>query len=177
VAGLIALWRDRTPAARFVLAWVLLAPLLGALTVDPPHATRTIALLPALQVVAARGALLLLDLAGRRRGLAATLFGVALAASAAHATWAHFTAPARTPPHVWRPHAARTIETARTLARERGASHVHFLDADPTDVTWVDWLHLTDVPTEALAARPRTRAAPGPRCTARRGARPPWGAT
>lgn len=152
--GLVALWRDRTAASRLVVLWILLAPLLGAFTTEVPHATRTIALLPALQLAVARGVLVLVRVAGARAGLMAAVLALALGAAAGHATWAHFTAPARTAPWVWRPHATRVIETARQLQREKGAlGGVHFLDANVTDVTYVDWLHVTRVPVESLRAQ------------------------
>ena len=156
--GLVGLWRDRTPAARLVLLWLLLAPLLGALTRDAPHATRTIALLPALQLAVARGVLLVVRAAGPRARLVNAALAAVLALSAGHATWLHFTSPARIDPAWWRPGLTRVVETAAALAaRAAPPARVHFLPG--TRVTHVDWLYVTRYPLAQVHAHAQALAA------------------
>ena len=59
--GAISLWRRGTLPATFVLAWLVLAPALGALT-PGVHATRTIAWLPAERLAALKEGMASADL-------------------------------------------------------------------------------------------------------------------
>jgi len=162
LVGLWSLWGRARGAAqgafgpRLLLAWLLLAPVLGAFTTGAPHATRTIPALPAVQLVAAAGALALLRAAASRRG-ASLVLQLCLTASAVVAVRAVLvTAPRRTDPGWWRPELRRVVDRAVELAAgapissaARGPAIVFLPE---TGVTWVDWLYLQDVPPSLLQA-------------------------
>ncbi len=140
--------------ARLLLAWLLLAPALGAFTAGAPHATRTIAALPAVQLVAAAGALALLRAAASRRG-ASLVLQLCVTASALLAVRAVLvTAPRKTDPGWWRPELRRVVDRAVELAAgapsPAGGPAIVFLPE--TGVTWSDWLYLQDVPPSVLQA-------------------------
>jgi hypothetical protein len=151
--GVYSLLRRRQPGDVLVLLWLVLAPLLGALT-PGPHATRTIALLPALQVVGAAGALALLRWAGPRREVARLALALTLALSAGVSVRAVFRAPDDAVAAAWQGDVPATIETARALQAEHGLSDVTFLRA--TRVTYIDWLYATRPDPAAIAARADT---------------------
>ncbi|MBI3449882.1 MAG: hypothetical protein HY049_13320 [Acidobacteria bacterium] len=75
LAGLVAALRRRSPADLFLTAWLFAGPIPAALTIDPRHAIRSIATLPAIYALAGAGVAALFGrdgfVAGRtRRGIA-----------------------------------------------------------------------------------------------------------
>ncbi len=58
--GLFALLKYRPPWARFLIAWLLAAPVASSLTTDTPHAVRALLFLPSLQLLVAVGLLVFL---------------------------------------------------------------------------------------------------------------------
>jgi 4-amino-4-deoxy-L-arabinose transferase-like glycosyltransferase len=96
LVGVGALWRRRRePASRLLLWWLLTWPLPASMTVDAPHAIRSICALPALEIAAALGFTTLAapQVRGRWRALsqsaAALLAVAALAESVAFLRWYH----------------------------------------------------------------------------------------
>jgi len=64
LAGVVALWRERhTPRAKFLAAWLLLFPVAPSLTINTPHAIRSLHATPVLMMIAAVGLALLLQAA------------------------------------------------------------------------------------------------------------------
>lgn len=164
VVGLWALGRRRQGPGRLVVAWVVAAPLLGSLTTGAPHATRSIAALPAVQLAAAAGALALLKAAGRgnRKGLALLLQLCAVVSAVVAVRAVLVTAPRRTDPSWWRPELRRVVDkavelsAAAPLADPASGPAIVFLPE--TGVTWSDWLYLRNVsPAELQAHAAETR--------------------
>jgi 4-amino-4-deoxy-L-arabinose transferase-like glycosyltransferase len=59
IIGLIPLIRNRNKLNSFIIIWLLLAPIPGALTMDSPHPGRALTMLPAINYVVALGILFL----------------------------------------------------------------------------------------------------------------------
>jgi len=55
IAGLVNLFKTKHSWRWWLLAWLLLAPLASAITIDAPHATRSLFLLPAIVILASFG--------------------------------------------------------------------------------------------------------------------------
>lgn len=56
IAGLYQLWQwRRKPASQLALAWLVMAPIPGALTLGPPNAGRSFMMLPIIQLITAIG--------------------------------------------------------------------------------------------------------------------------
>jgi len=94
LVGLAALWRRRRePASRLLLWWLFSWPIPAGMTIDAPHAIRSICALPALEVTAALGFATLAApaLAGRwRAGSRAAAAALAVAAVAETTAFVRF---------------------------------------------------------------------------------------
>ncbi|OGD63398.1 hypothetical protein A2160_02890 [Candidatus Beckwithbacteria bacterium RBG_13_42_9] len=55
IIGLLALFKERKRLTLFLFAWILIAPIPSAITIDAPHATRLLQLIPPLVMLAAVG--------------------------------------------------------------------------------------------------------------------------
>jgi len=55
IIGLYSLFKSRRPLTYILLGWLLLAPITSAITIDAPHATRSLYLLPVIIILAAFG--------------------------------------------------------------------------------------------------------------------------
>jgi len=150
----------RAPADWLVLGWLLAAPLLAAFTRGAPHATRTLAILPAPQLLAAAGVLALGRWAGpARRRLVLWATAAVLAAAAAHATWTALAAAPRRPDvrAAWRAGVEAVVARAGELQGARRLETVHFLPG--TGAVYVDWIYVRRLPPARLHAHAeRTRA-------------------
>jgi 4-amino-4-deoxy-L-arabinose transferase-like glycosyltransferase len=141
---------------RLLVAWIFAAPVLGALTQGGPHATRVIALLPATAIASAAGVLGLLRYARQAGGhwtrTVPAVVAATLALSAGYTTWSSVHVAPRHPDVrlAWHAAGPSMVNRARTLALAHDAGRVHFLPY--TQVTYVDWLYLLDVPPETLHA-------------------------